>query len=302
MKVTAGSPGGFQEDGEAGADALRRKVFTVPETWFKVVLYNDALFRFREKVSVKCGGKSLYPQTHVYFAGFILGKQGDPVTLGSILPDMLTGGGFDHAEAHSKGAEIFKFLKRQQSLADFGKAVLTHGFEPKGLDYYGDEKYLDFEKGYCFEKARPFISKTVEYCNIPSGMGWWKAHNIIEMGVELLIGSAGYYYELIKSAFTNRDLVSDVDEALRCLWKDSDFRLARRVEKFAGFIVLEKPSAESLAEKYGLQMYFKHRVEIDTKKVARLIEKAAESVDGDVHEFFGNAASMVGSNIEGLVG
>ena len=243
----------------------------------------------------------MYPQTHVYFAEFILGRQGDSVTLGSILPDMLIGGDLNHLEAHSRGVEIFKFLEKHHSLFDFGKAALTHGFDPKGLDYYGDEKYLDFEKGYCFEKARSFVSETIESCNIPPEMGWWKAHNIIEMGVELLVSSKGYYYERIKSAFTNHSLISEVDEMLHCLWKNIDLKFMQRVERFSGLIVLEKPTAESLADKYRLQMHFKHRVEINTKKVARLIDRAAESVNEDIGDFFNTAASLVGESIENLV-
>lgn len=243
----------------------------------------------------------MYPQTHVYFAEVVLGRQGDAVTLGSILPDMLIGRDFNHYEAHSKGAEMFAFLKKHGSLLDFGKAVATHGFVPEGLDYYGDEKYLDFEKGYCFEKARPFIEKTVDACNIPPDMGWWKAHNIIEMGIELLVSSSsGYYSERMKSAFYNRCLIDEVDEMLHGLWKGSNFDFKRRVERFAGFVEIERATAESLAKKYRVQMLFKHQVEIDVKKVARLIDLAAESVNDDLPVFLNTASALVEENIARL--
>lgn len=242
----------------------------------------------------------MYPQTHVYFAETVLSNQTDSISLGSMFPDMIIGRHFNHYEAHSNGVEIYDFLKKNRSLLDFGKAILTHGFIPKGLDYYGDEKYLDFEKGYCFEKARPFISKTLEACNIPPEMGWWKAHNIIEMGVELLVSSSGYYSERIKSAFTNRCLVSEVDEMLHDLWKENDLKFINRVERFAGFVEIEKATADSLAQKYRVQMQFKHQVEIDIKKVARLIDRAAESVNDDLQVFFNTTAAMVKENIESL--
>jgi hypothetical protein len=213
---------------------------------------------------------------------------------------MLVGGCFNHCEAHSKGAEIYHFLIKNRSLPDFGQAVLTHGFIPKGLDYYGDEKYLDYEKGYSFEKARPFIQKTVEACNIPPEMGWWKAHNIIEMGVELLVGSSGDYSERLKSAFANRSLVSEVNEMFYSLWSDKDIKFINRVERFIGFIELEKPSVESLAQKYKVQMLFKHKVDIDTKKIAHLIYHAAESVTGDLFNFFENTVGSVKRNIEDM--
>jgi len=242
----------------------------------------------------------LFPQTHIYFAEWITGAKGDPITLGSIFPDMLVNL-FNHHESHSKGGEIYIFLKKHNALLDFGHAVLTHGFVPKGLDYYADEKYLDFEKGYCFEKARPFIDETVEACNIPPSMGWWKAHNIVEMGIELLVSLRDYYYERFTSAFTNRVLISEIDEMLQELWKDKNINLARRVEKFAGVIEQNKADAESLAKKYEIQMQVKHKVEIDSKKVARLIEKAAVSVEPELSVFFSTAGELVENNIKSFI-
>ena len=242
----------------------------------------------------------MYPQTHVYFAQAILGCQSDPVSLGSIIPDVIIGGCFNHCEAHSKGVEIYDFLIKNHSLLDFGQAVLTHGFTPEGLDYYGDEKYLDYEKGYSFEKAKPFIKRTIEACNIPPEMGWWKAHNIIEMGVEYIVGSAGDYNEWLKSAFTNHALISEVGEMLQSLWQDKDLKFGRRVEKFIGLIELEKPGIEALADKYRVQMQHKHMVEIDTKKVAHLIYKAAESVSCDLQQFFQTISASVKDTLTSL--
>ncbi len=243
----------------------------------------------------------MYPQTHVLFAETVLGKQGDAVTLGSVLPDMLVGV-FGHYEAHCKGLEIYNFIKKHNLFMDFGKAVVTHGFVPEGLDYYGDEKYLDYEKGYCFEKARPFISETVEACNIPPEMGWWKAHNIVEMGVELLVGSTDNFGERIKNAFLNNSLVWGVDEMFHELWKENnlDLDFKRKVKRFAGFVDLEKVTIDSLARKYQVQMQVKHQVEIDTKKVARLIDRAAESVKEDWQVFFNTVAARVKRNLKEL--
>jgi len=242
----------------------------------------------------------LYPQTHIYFAEIVLGKQGDAVTLGSILPDMLIGRDFNHYEAHSKGIEIYNFIDRGSYLRDFGEAVATHGFVPEGLDYYGDEKYLGFERGYCFEKARPLISKTVEACNIPPEMGWWKAHNIVEMGVETLISSTDRYSERIKSALCNRCLINDVEEVLHNLWKKNELKFAKRVEKFAGLVEIERATTDSLAKKYRLQMHLRHQVEIDVKKVTRLIGEAAEIVSLDLKEFFNVTAALVKNNIKNM--
>lgn len=219
------------------------------------------------------------------------------ITLGSILPDMLIGRDLNHYEAHSKGLELFKCAGQASAMQDFCRAVATHGFVPKGLDYYGDEKYLDFEKGYCFEKARALIDKTVDACNIPAEMGWWKAHNIIEMGVETVISATDYYSERIKTALYNRALISEIDEMLRTLWEKNNLNFAQRAEKFAGFVEIERATADSLAQKYLIQMQFKHQVRIDVQKVARLIDDAASIVTWDLTDFFDTAAALVKHNL-----
>lgn len=222
------------------------------------------------------------------------------VTLGSILPDMLIGKDFNHYEAHSKGIELYNYAGEASAMRDFARAVATHGFVPKGLDYYGDEKYLDFEKGYCFEKARALIDKTVDACNIPLEMGWWKAHNIIEMGVETVISAMDYYSERVKNALYNRILISEIDEMVQGLWEKKDLNFARRAERFASFVEIERATADSLAQKYHIQMQFKHQVKIDVKKVARLIDDAAAIVTLDLTEFFDAAAVLVKQNIESM--
>jgi hypothetical protein len=217
--------------------------------------------------------------------------------MGSILPDIMNGSLFNHYESHSKGEEIYTFLKSHNTLLTLANAVLTHGFAPKGLDYYGDEKYLDFEKGYCFEKARPLVTETIEACNIPPSMGWWKAHNIVEMGVELLVSSWDFYSERFQNAFANRVLISEVDEMFHDLWKDNNMNFSGRVKKFAGVIEQNKADAESLAKKYRLQMLNKHKIEIDTRKVALLIDKAAAIVNTELGQFFSVTGELVKNNI-----
>ncbi|OPX90565.1 MAG: hypothetical protein A4E53_00957 [Pelotomaculum sp. PtaB.Bin104] len=242
----------------------------------------------------------MYPQTHVFFAEAILKKQRDHIALGSILPDILVGCDISHCEAHSQGMDIFKMISQESYLKDFGLAVASHGFVPRGLDYFGDEKYLDYEKGYCFEKARQLILKTVEVCNIPPEMGWWKAHNIVEMGVETLVSSTDHYSEQIKSALNNIGLIDDVDELLNDLWQDKELNFAVRMRRFAKFVEIEKASPESLAKKFQLQMQVKHKVDINVTKVARLIGEAAELVTQDINEFFRNSLGIVKKNIANM--
>ena len=48
-------------------------------------------------------------------------------------------------------------------------------------------------------------------------------------------------------------------------------------------------------------MRFRHQVEIDTKKVDSLIERAAESVSNELQDFFKTVGVLVKNNIHALV-
>ena len=242
----------------------------------------------------------MYCQTHLYFAERVLRKQSDVITLGCILPDMIIGGEINHYEAHCIGFSLYEFLPQNGTPLDLIQAVSTHGFKPKGLDYYGDEKYRDFERGYCFEKARSITERTVDACNIPREMGWWKAHNVIEMGVETIVSRQGNYYDRLGSALNNKTLIKDVDELLGQVCGNRSLDFIVRAERFSGFVEKERSTAKSLANKFSKQMRIRHDVIIDLDKMAHLIDDAAELVAGDLHEFFEATANLVEGNIKKL--
>lgn len=239
----------------------------------------------------------MYPQTHVYFAERVLGKMNDALALGSIFPDMAIGAGLHRDVSHGSGFEILDFLREQEHLMDFALANITHGVNPDGLDYYGDEKNPPYERGYCFEKGRTLVEATVTACNIPREMGWWKAHNIVEMGIEMRISAGGDYGRYLYTAFKNDSLVEDICKQLGAFFGRGPLTFIRRVSNFPSYIDLNVSTAESLAAKYDYQMYYKHRIHINVAEVARLIMVAAEMVEDDVEEFFSSVVEKVRKNL-----
>lgn len=106
-----------------------------------------------------------------------------------------------------------------------------------------------------------------------------------------------FYSERFQSAFANRALISEVGEMFHELWKDDSMNFSGRVKKFAGVIEQNKADAESLAKKYRLQMLAKHKIEIDTRKVALLVDKAAAIVNTELEQFFSVTGELVKNNI-----
>lgn len=242
----------------------------------------------------------MFPQTHVYFAGIVLDKMNDEVALGSVLPDMVIGSGVSRDISHNSGVELFDFLRPREGLRDFALANVTHGVTPDGLDYYGDEKNPPFERGYCFEKGRSLVEETIKACNIPPEMGWWKAHNIVEMGIEMRIGASGDYGQRLYSAFRNRDLIASISEQLGEFYGVGHLPFARRMSQFPSYIDLTTSTAESLAVKYDFQMQCKHNIRINIKEVAKLIGLASEMVSGDIGDFFSSVSKKVKKTISNM--
>ncbi|MFZ5596246.1 MAG: hypothetical protein ACOY31_04450 [Bacillota bacterium] len=243
----------------------------------------------------------MFPQTHVFFAGQVMGKMNDAVALGSIFPDMAIGAGIDRDTSHGCGRELLKFMEDSPELRDFALACITHGVDPGGLDYYGDEKNHPSERGYCFEKGRVLVNPTIAACNIPREMGWWKAHNIVEMGIELRISACGSFGQHLRTAFDNQPLIEKICRSLGEFFDRDPMPFIRRISGFRSYIDLSSSTAESLAEKYQYQMYYKHRIQINVREVAGLIRLAAEVVEDDVDKFFLDVTEKVKETIVSMV-
>ncbi|HAU31045.1 MAG: hypothetical protein XD78_0200 [Desulfotomaculum sp. 46_296] len=238
----------------------------------------------------------MYPQTHVFFAHKLFGLLSDALVLGSIFPDIAAGLYPDRNESHGKGADMLFLLQEKEELREFVLGVITHGIDPRGLDYYGDEKFLSYERGYCFEKGRLIVNETIEACNLPSSMGWWKSHNIIEMGIELFINNS-YCSMALESAFSNKVLVSEISNYMASFYTTEPNVFQNRIHNFFNYIEISKITAESLAARYDLQMYTRHEIHIDIPRVTGLIFKAGELIAEDFDDFFAHALDNVNKSL-----
>ncbi|HUW65508.1 MAG TPA: hypothetical protein VMW83_12615 [Spirochaetia bacterium] len=228
----------------------------------------------------------MFPQTHLYFAARILDRMSDAIALGSVFPDMIITSEVTWNDTHCRGAELYRYLCRESQLRDFSLAAVTHGAAPAGLDFYGDKSYPPYNHGFCFEKARPLVEKTIIACRVPEEMGWWKAHNILEMGIELSFGASGRWGQALQRGFANDELIGRLAERLTRFFPLPAGEFIRRMRDYPCLVELSAATAGSLAEKYAVQMMRKHGIEIDIPAVAELIELAGATVAPDLDGFF----------------
>ncbi|MHB1167070.1 MAG: zinc dependent phospholipase C family protein [Carboxydocellales bacterium] len=235
----------------------------------------------------------MFPLTHIYFAEKIwklvpeLPYDSSLLALGCTFPDVVVAGFLEHGHTHQQTNRMVEFFKSRAPVQlTFALGVLTHGSAPPGLDYYGDEQYLDYERGYCFEKARPIINDVIACCRIPEELGWWKAHNFIEMAIEIELGERfpGYQKQLYE-AYHDRETINSVGSVLGEFFGKPAIQLVNSLTFFTGLIAIETITATELAQKYSLQVKTKHNIGIDEAGVAAIINHARKLIADDFWQF-----------------
>ncbi len=231
----------------------------------------------------------MYPKTHLYFAQKLFELDSPAFILGCIFPDVAGVAGISREFSHACGRRLLREWKKPLQ-AEFALGVATHGNDPQGLDYYGDEKYLDFEKGYCFAKSR-LIEKETIALGIPPEMAWWKGHNIVEMAIEIWVSQQGAYGQKIFQALADSEVKQQLIPALAeffvCPWEN----IARSLEIFQGFIDEGVSTPQSMAAIFVRQMAMRHQINLDLTATAQLIAQAGDLTDLD--EFWLNIAQPV---------
>jgi len=241
----------------------------------------------------------MFPITHIWFGEQVLGELDNQSVLGAIFPDMVISGCLEYNTTHKSGWKLYEFIKNNHpQYLGFARGTLTHGVDPKGLDYYGDEKFKSLEMGYCFQKAVGVTERVIKSCNIPESFGLWKAHNFIEMAIELEIYNRyPLAHEKMKKAMMDLEMIKKLCPVLEEFYGLSNGSVNGIIEHFGTFVELNQPSSETLAKKYDLQMKRRHNISINTEKSRVIIEDCRPIISVDMFDFFDYVNIKVGDMI-----
>ncbi len=245
----------------------------------------------------------MFPLTHAYAIGRLVAVPEPLHILGAIFPDAVLTNGLPWDKAHCSGAEIYAFLAaRDLSLLPFAVGAITHGVRPPGLDYYGDEKYDGFEKGYCFEEARPYAARVATICRLPASMGWWKAHNFVEMAIEWLLAEQDPRLgPAVEQALGDQRACARLAPHLGAFFQADGAAVAASLPAMLPFLALRDATPAGLAAKYELQVRRKHGVEaIDVDGAAELIAEIAGVIQPGCWAFMDEAVGKIGATLEQL--
>ncbi|MCL4439902.1 MAG: hypothetical protein M1609_04735 [Firmicutes bacterium] len=243
----------------------------------------------------------MFPYTHICFARDVLGDVNNEIVLGAVFPDTVIAGFLQHADTHGRCGEIHTYLTRIGVFNSFAEAAVTHGTAPKGMDYFCDEKYLNFEKGYAFEQARPLVKKVIKCCRLPEEMGWWKSHNFIEMAADLwLYQRRRDCHGYLGRALDDRDLILALSQVLAPFYGTTVTKMNMSFPIYGEYVLIEEMTPVRMAEKYAKQMARKHDINIDIPGTAGVIEEALVLVDETFPEFLDNCRLEIGNLLRSL--
>ena len=229
----------------------------------------------------------MFPITHIWFSRRVLGYINNMTVLGSVFPDTVIKCCLTHEQTHNVGWGLYEYLRNNsEEYLDFARAVVTHTVNPKGLDFYGDEEYGDGYKGYCFQKASEIEKEVIAACNIPEKFGLWKAHNFIEMGIEMNItDSEKGLVDIFNKGLSDKPMVQGLSYHLDKYFGLQDRSVADCFSKFTDFMRSKDLSSLALASRYNTQMQVKHGISINIEKCSDIIEKSRTIVQEDFESF-----------------
>ncbi len=231
----------------------------------------------------------MFPLTHAYAIGRLVGSPGPLHILGAIFPDAVLTNGLSWEQTHRAGAALYSFLAgRAPAGLPFAVGVISHGVTPPGLDYYGDQQYGDSQRGYAFAEAGPYSERVATICRLPASMGLWKAHNFVEMAIEWLLAEqhpalgGEVQHALGTAASTTTAPGADLaalSPHVAAFFGRPGLDLGAGLAAMAPFLALERITPSSLSERYQRQVRLKHGVEaIDVTGAAALIEEVAAAI------------------------
>ncbi len=239
----------------------------------------------------------MFPLTHIWFSRKVLGYVNNMTVLGSVFPDTVIKCCLKYDQTHKEGWGLYDyFAEHSERHLDFVKAVAAHTVYPKGLDFYGDEEYRNGYKGYCFQKAAYIEKEVIIACNIPEEFGLWKAHNFIEMGIELNIAeSERGLAKIFSQGLKDRLLIEELSSYIDGYYGLKNMSAADCFYRFKDFLELNEIDSNELSRRYNAQMQVKHGIEIDISKCSDIIEKSRAIADEDFKDFIDYCVERIGN-------
>lgn len=248
----------------------------------------------------------MFPIAHAYLLKRIVSMPTPAHFLGCVWPDMLFESPLSHPQSHRSGATLAQFTAtlsngaEREAFQAFVTGVLTHGSEPRGFDWYSDEEWggkpLE-AKGYAFQHGRALAERAAAACGVAPELGWWKAHNIVEIAFERpLYATDAELGQRLEDACLDLELMRRVAAPLAVYFQLAAEDFVTPMRRFREVVQLHPVDAAASARTYALQVRLKHPgAEPDEAAIAALIEAAERDIASDRDAYLDECVARVGA-------
>jgi hypothetical protein len=250
----------------------------------------------------------MFPIAHAWLIERLVSAPAPAHYLGCVWPDMLFESPLAHTESHHGGARLAEALatlpagSARDEFRAFVVGALSHGTDPHGFDWYSDEEYDGrpaSERGYAFQQAVVISEDAARACGVAPDLGWWKAHNVVEMAFEQpLYLAEPRLGAALASACGDESLCGRIAGVLAGIFGQPADALARAMLRFPAVVTFTPTTTQPQADAYALQTRLKHAGSSpDVAAIAVLIERAQELIAPTRDEYLDTSARAVGQMI-----
>ncbi|HET9980899.1 MAG TPA: hypothetical protein VFQ32_10675 [Ktedonobacterales bacterium] len=250
----------------------------------------------------------MFPIAHAWLIERLVAAPTSAHYLGCVWPDMLFESPLSHTESHRSGARLAKAVAEmpagtaRDEFRAFVVGALSHGTDPHGFDWYSDEAYGGrpaSERGYAFQQAVAISADAARACGVAPDLGWWKAHNVVEMAFEQPLYLAETHLGTsLASACSDAALCHRIADTLSGVFGKPADALAGAMLRFPSVVTFAPATPQPQAEAYALQTRIKHAASSpDVAAIAALIARAQEIITPTRDEYLATCVADVGRMI-----
>ncbi len=243
----------------------------------------------------------MFPIVH-HYANKLLHSQIHPfMVFGGIFPDLAINAGMNRDAAHEMGGDFYAWCLENAPIGlPLAKGIICHGNKPPGMDFFADEYWPGGEKGWCFQQGVPWMPKVKKATGLADNLIWWKAHNFIEMALELLVleENPGLNLEIL-AALEDKTASVEVSNILRAYTKIPSQNFIAVFSRAGDIFALHKVSPETLAQKQAASLKRKGGTP-DIPAMADLILEISLSLKSYYKPFLASAIGKVAETLKEL--
>ena len=244
----------------------------------------------------------MFPLVHYFVNRKICENTDNLLALGGIFPDLAASAGMDRNAAHTMGKDFYNWCSNNAPEGlSLARGIISHGISPHCVDYYADEYWPGYRKGWCFMQGEPYMEQIAAVTRLPQDLIWWKGHNFVEISYELLTEEKypGIRQGLV-AALEDQDAIQQASSLIAAYSGLDQNNLRAALNNAPNIFAIHELTPLALAEKQNNAFMVRHKVmNADVEGIARLFCRMRDDLRAGYDSFFEQLIKKTGMAMSG---